>query len=139
MCNKKPVYNGYEERYVNGKELKNQFENCYYTAGKHHSVVLGITIPDYLELSNLDDTKTYRIFINKNFCRIMDGDNDHLVTFFGYYLDESINSESNNLQKKCQQCGAAMRFKEGRFGEFLGCSRYPKCRNTVKLPIIGHV
>lgn len=35
---------------------------------------------------------------------------------------------------KCSSCGANMVLKRGRFGEFLGCSRYPDCSNTMPLP-----
>ncbi|MBU1445917.1 type I DNA topoisomerase [Patescibacteria group bacterium] len=31
--------------------------------------------------------------------------------------------------KKCDKCGEPMEIKTGRFGEFLGCSAYPKCKN----------
>ncbi len=31
--------------------------------------------------------------------------------------------------KKCDKCGADMIIKKGRYGNFLGCSAYPKCRN----------
>src|SRR5271166_213691 len=31
---------------------------------------------------------------------------------------------------KCPKCGAVMRAKNGRYGPFLGCSNYPRCRET---------
>ncbi len=30
----------------------------------------------------------------------------------------------------CDKCGAIMVYKEGRFGEFLACPKFPDCRNT---------
>ncbi|PIP01757.1 MAG: DNA topoisomerase I, partial [Zetaproteobacteria bacterium CG23_combo_of_CG06-09_8_20_14_all_54_7] len=33
----------------------------------------------------------------------------------------------------CDQCGEAMVIKHGRFGKFLGCSAYPKCKNIQPL------
>jgi DNA topoisomerase-1 len=30
----------------------------------------------------------------------------------------------------CEKCGSPMVFKFGRFGKFLGCSKYPECRNV---------
>ena len=30
----------------------------------------------------------------------------------------------------CDQCGAPMVIKFGRFGKFIGCSRFPECKNT---------
>lgn len=35
---------------------------------------------------------------------------------------------------KCTSCGASMVLKRGRYGEFLGCSRYPDCSTTMPLP-----
>jgi len=34
---------------------------------------------------------------------------------------------------KCDKCDKAMVIKEGRRGEFLACSGFPKCRNTMQL------
>lgn len=31
--------------------------------------------------------------------------------------------------KKCSECGELMEVKRGKYGEFLGCSAYPKCKN----------
>jgi len=33
----------------------------------------------------------------------------------------------------CEKCGAAMVIKTGRFGKFLACSKFPKCRNTKNI------
>ncbi len=35
--------------------------------------------------------------------------------------------------QKCEKCGAPMALRKGRFGEFLGCSAYPKCKNIQKI------
>jgi ssDNA-binding Zn-finger/Zn-ribbon topoisomerase 1 len=37
---------------------------------------------------------------------------------------------------RCPDCGAAMRFRNGKFGEFLGCTNYPKCRGAVPLLVV---
>lgn len=37
----------------------------------------------------------------------------------------------------CDKCGALMVYKSGKFGRFLGCPNYPKCRNTK--PIIEKI
>jgi DNA topoisomerase I len=34
----------------------------------------------------------------------------------------------------CDECGEPMRIKKGKRGYFLGCSGYPKCRNTGEVP-----
>ena len=90
MQEKKPVYNGYEERYLSGAELKDLFKDHYYATGRHHSVILGLSIPDFLELKGISDSKEYRIFINKFFCRVMNADTDGLIVFFGHNALDSI-------------------------------------------------
>ncbi len=35
--------------------------------------------------------------------------------------------------KVCDKCGEAMEVKKGRFGYFLGCSGYPKCKNIQSI------
>ena len=142
MYEKRPVYNGYEERYVTGAELKDLFKEQYLSGGRHHSVVLGISITEYLYLLRIDDSKSYRIFINDFFCRVMKGDTDGLVTFFSHVpvdnIKISINPEEVHLEMECADCGAPMKFKEGKFGAFLGCSKYPNCKHTRNIPIIGN-
>lgn len=143
MREKRPVYNGYEEQYITGAELKNLFTEQYLTDGRHHSVILGISIKEYLNLLKIEDLKTYRIFINQYFCRVMKVDTDGLVTFFGHtpvdHVKLSINPEDIHLEMKCPECGAPMMFKEAKFGEFLGCFGYPTCKYTRKIPIIGNL
>ncbi len=34
----------------------------------------------------------------------------------------------------CDECGKPMLIRDGRKGKFLGCSGYPKCRNTSDVP-----
>jgi DNA topoisomerase-1 len=35
----------------------------------------------------------------------------------------------------CDECGKPMILREGRRGKFLGCSGYPKCKNTAEVPV----
>ncbi len=34
----------------------------------------------------------------------------------------------------CDECGKPMVIRNGRRGKFLGCSGYPKCKNTAEVP-----
>ena len=34
----------------------------------------------------------------------------------------------------CDECGKPMVIRNGRRGQFLGCSGYPKCKNTGEVP-----
>jgi DNA topoisomerase I len=40
-------------------------------------------------------------------------------------------------EQKCPQCQSLMHIRHGRFGPFLGCSRYPECRGIVNIPPKG--
>jgi DNA topoisomerase-1 len=39
--------------------------------------------------------------------------------------------ETQTTEVKCNKCGKDMAVKEGRFGQFLACSGYPECKNTM--------
>ncbi|MBS4169011.1 type I DNA topoisomerase [Parachlamydia sp. AcF125] len=39
--------------------------------------------------------------------------------------------------QKCPECQSAMKVRHGRFGAFLGCTRYPDCRGIVNIPKKG--
>jgi DNA topoisomerase-1 len=41
--------------------------------------------------------------------------------------------ESGKLEKKCPKCGQLLVVRRSFYGQFLGCSSYPKCRHTEKL------
>jgi len=41
--------------------------------------------------------------------------------------------ETQLTDQQCPKCGAPMVVREGKFGKFLGCSTYPKCRGIVNL------
>lgn len=52
------------------------------------------------------------------------------------------------IGEKCDKCGSPMAVKNGRYGAFLACTAYPKCKNIkniktsdapdVKCPVCGH-
>lgn len=44
--------------------------------------------------------------------------------------DGNITKVSEVEGEKCEKCGGKMKLKEGRFGKFLACENYPKCKNT---------
>lgn len=35
--------------------------------------------------------------------------------------------------EKCPLCGSIMYTREGKYGKFLGCSKYPNCKGTKKM------
>lgn len=44
-----------------------------------------------------------------------------------------VELESDKTDIICDKCGSPMKIKQGRYGKFLGCSNYPKCKNIMKL------
>jgi len=66
---------------------------------------------------------------------------DLLVDFYGPFeklLDNADNIERVELpvittDEICENCGANMIVKDGRFGEFLACPNYPECKTTKKI------
>ncbi|MCX6808937.1 MAG: type I DNA topoisomerase [Candidatus Berkelbacteria bacterium] len=59
--------------------------------------------------------------------------------------DGTVESLPDAEKEKCEKCGGSMVLKEGRFGKFLACENYPKCKNTkaivgktgIKCPTCG--
>ena len=41
--------------------------------------------------------------------------------------------ENGHIEKKCPKCGEALILRKSIYGQFLGCSKFPKCRYTEKL------
>lgn len=41
--------------------------------------------------------------------------------------------EANATSYICPDCGGRLYKREGKYGEFLGCSNYPNCKFTHKL------
>ncbi|MFC1888581.1 type I DNA topoisomerase, partial [Thermodesulfobacteriota bacterium] len=42
-------------------------------------------------------------------------------------------AEPVQVDEVCDKCGSPMTIKRGRFGEFLACTGYPECRNTMTM------
>ncbi|AOF54814.1 DNA topoisomerase I [Maize bushy stunt phytoplasma] len=50
--------------------------------------------------------------------------------------EKSSSVETNpsmQTDQKCNLCNAPLLIKKGRYGNFLGCSRFPECKNIVKI------
>lgn len=62
-------------------------------------------------------------------------------------LDKMLSAAEEKMEKvvikdevsdvACDQCGAMMVYKQGRYGRFLACPRFPECRNTK--PILTYI
>ncbi|MEK9156000.1 MAG: type I DNA topoisomerase [Patescibacteria group bacterium] len=47
--------------------------------------------------------------------------------------DGEVQKLSEAEGEKCEKCSSRMIIKEGRFGKFLACENYPKCKNTKSI------
>lgn len=57
---------------------------------------------------------------------------------FSKTLDNAKSNMENVKQveetsEKCLKCGSPMVIREGKFGRFMACSNFPKCRNTISV------
>lgn len=56
-----------------------------------------------------------------------------VVSYRAKHEDTSSQISSDltkSVTQNCPLCGSRMRKKQGRYGEFLGCSRFPSCKGT---------
>lgn len=107
---------------------------------------LGRKINEYLE-------QFFSAVINVKFTAYMEGrlddiaskDEDwhHVITnFWKGFENLLVKADESAVTMKeppretdiiCEKCGGKMLIRSGRFGEFLACSNFPKCRNTKQI------
>ena len=51
--------------------------------------------------------------------------------------DGAVAAAAEAEEETCELCGKPMALKRGRFGQFLGCTGYPECRNIRKISKSG--
>lgn len=81
---KKPVYNGYKEKYLTGSEIVKLFSASYECFGKHHGQISSHRINFGRNYAKIKSDTTYRVFLNDIFCIIFDNETDKKIYFFGY-------------------------------------------------------
>ncbi len=90
---------------------------------------------NFSDLLNIEYTKE----MEKSLDLIASGKLHYIDFLKGYFnkLDESIAKVSpinnQNIDKICPQCGKPLRFKNGVFGPFYGCTGYPDCKYVEKI------
>lgn len=106
--------------------------------------------PDSLELrlfSTIDKRTDVCRDKGTDAIRLVIWDNKEFVPVGGRKKTLRIKTWRKNLQKKikelkedwdtytteCDQCNGWLVKREGEYGEFLGCSRYPRCKNTKQI------
>ena len=64
---------------------------------------------------------------------------DELVKASAPEAKMTYTAPSDESDVECELCGSKMIYKNGKFGKFLACSNYPKCRNTKAIDKDGKV
>ena len=111
---------------------------CKVEDKKMKATDLAIKLIDFLDRYFTEIVNSnYTANLEKELDKISDGkakDIDFLISFYKK-LDCDINKEesTNQIVKKCPNCGATLVVKRGRFGAFLACSNYPTCKYTESL------
>ena len=101
------------------KLLKQSFSNIIdekYTAKMEEEL-------DEIEEGKLDWLKSLRDF-SVPFNRALDKARTEMI---------QIKGEGIKTDEICENCGAPMAMKFGRFGEFLACTNYPECKTTREI------
>lgn len=52
----------------------------------------------------------------------------------GLNFDKSEYAADFDWDQKCPKCSEPMKLRHGRFGAFLGCTKYPDCKGIVNIP-----
>ena len=110
---------------------------------------IGFEITDSLQkcfshIINVEYTANMETDLDK----IADGKSDHIKVLKDFYkeFDDSLSKAFVDMPKKevqetgeeCPNCGSPLVIRKGKYGEFVACSNYPKCKyikqdeNSVK-------
>lgn len=88
----------------------------------------------FSDIINIDYTKE----MEKSLDLIANGKLNYLDFLQDFYnkLEESSNKVTElsvKVDKKCPECGNPLVIRKGKYGKFLGCSNYPKCKHIEKI------
>lgn len=61
---------------------------------------------------------------------------DYTISVEESTFDKSQYKADFNYEQPCPKCKEAMKLRFGRFGPFLGCTKFPECRGVVRIPKI---
>ncbi len=64
-------------------------------------------------------------------------DCDYTTTEQEMKFDKADYAENFDWDQKCYLCQNEMTLRHGRYGPFLGCSKYPDCKGIVNIPKVG--
>ena len=106
----------------------------------------GLLVENFPDLLNVQFTAQ----LEDKLDQIETGNNDWVDTLHDFYdsfeVDlkratdklRDIKKEVEETDEVCDKCGSGMVIRRGRFGRFMACSAFPKCKNTSELPTSGN-
>ncbi|HEX8475327.1 MAG TPA: type I DNA topoisomerase [Pyrinomonadaceae bacterium] len=114
--------------------------------GRFHPTALGTTVNDLL-VASFDDlfNESYTARMEQELDEIEDGKMKWTTALHGFYEKfardlktaekqmKAAKQQAIPTDEKCENCGATMVIKFGRFGQFLSCENYPECRTTREI------
>lgn len=62
-------------------------------------------------------------------------DCDYTAPVLGEMSAQEEEQIENVSKEKCPDCGGELKLKQSRFGTFIGCSNYPKCKHTKSIEV----
>jgi DNA topoisomerase-1 len=80
------------------------------------------------ELDEVEDGKMVWTDLMKEFSGKFNSDLERAATEMTQVKGSGLETD-----EKCENCGAPMIIKFGRFGEFMACSNYPECKTTKEM------
>lgn len=99
----------------------------------------GINLSEFLDkcFSSIISLE-YTAKLEKDLDLIANGKQDNIEFLREFYsnLEKAISDvqgATEDIQTLCPQCGAPMKYRKGKFGPFLGCSKYPDCKGIISL------
>lgn len=117
--------------------------------GRLKSTSLGNTVCDLLNqfFSNIMDTG-FTARMEEELDEVARGERKWIPMLEDFYgpFQKDLEAATKNMPRTkveeptdelCEKCGEPMVIKTGRFGKFMACSNYPKCKNTKEIKADG--
>jgi DNA topoisomerase I len=108
-------------------------ENCE-NCGSQMVIKFG-RFGQFLACSNYPECRTTREIAKPAAAAAVEGDGKAAAAAGATAADTAEGEQA----EECELCGKPMALKRGRFGQFLGCTGYPDCRNIRKISKSGQV